>query len=70
VDPETREVLFEGPQREERIWGLQSLTELVDEVRNPIALAPGTYELVFSLGGVRGGSATVEAFEVTDERAA
>lgn len=70
VDPGTREVLFEGPLREERIWGLQSLTELVDEVREPIELAAGTYEMVFSLGGTLGGTVTVEAFDVSDEQAA
>lgn len=70
VDPSTREVLFEGPLRETSIWGLQSLTEVVDEVRDPIPLTPGRYEIVFSLGGIMGGRVEVEAVEAPAEAAA
>lgn len=63
VRPDTREVLYEGPAAERPIWGLQGLTEVVDEVTEPFALQPGSYLLVFSLGGHMGGQAEVEAAE-------
>ncbi len=59
------EVLFEGPVRPELlIWGLQSLTEVVDDVLEPIPLSPGKYSIVFALGGVKGGSIELEAAEI------
>jgi hypothetical protein len=61
VDPESREVLFEGPSREVSIWGLQSWTEITDEVAEPIPLEPGKYLVVFALTGVLGGQMEVEA---------
>jgi hypothetical protein len=70
VHPETREVLFEGPQREISVWGLQSLTELRDEVTERIRLQPGTYLVVFALGGLLGGQVEVEAVEAPAEEAA
>ena len=70
VAPESREVLFEGPQREVSIWGLQSLTELVDEVVRPFPLAAGTYEIVFALNNVLGGKVEVAAAEAPAEEAA
>jgi hypothetical protein len=63
VDPKTREVLFEGPKRTVSIWGLLSWTEFTDEVTEPIPLAPGTYLVVFALGGVQGGQMDVVAAE-------
>jgi hypothetical protein len=69
IDPNTREVLFEGPQHEVLIWGLQSLTEVADEIRAPLELPPGTYAVVFALGGVMGGEFEVEATEVGEEAA-
>jgi hypothetical protein len=63
VDPATREVLFEGPEHFSSIWGLLSWTELSDEVAEPIPLPPGTYLVVFALGGVQGGEIEVEAAE-------
>ena len=69
VDPKTGEVLYESPVREEAIWGLQALTDLRDEVHEHISLSPGQYQIVFSLGGARGGELDVEAFEVADEAA-
>ncbi|HEX2295012.1 MAG TPA: hypothetical protein VHN37_06850 [Actinomycetota bacterium] len=63
VRPDTREVLHEGPSVERPIWGLQGLTEVVDEVVEPLPLDPGSYLVVFSLGGHMGGQAEVEAFE-------
>ena len=69
VDPSTSEVLYESRVREEAIWGLQALTDLEDEVTEHISLKPGQYQIVFSLGGARGGELEVEAFEVADEAA-
>ena len=70
VAPDSGEVLFEGPQREVLIWGLQSLTKLADEVLEPIPLEPGTYEIVFALDNVMGGKLQVEAIEAPAEAAA
>jgi hypothetical protein len=66
VHPETREVYYEGPVSRARIVGLQSATELIDEVTEPIVLRPGTYQVVFALGGQLGGEIDVE---VTDSGA-
>lgn len=63
VRPDTREVLYEGPAVERAIWGLQGLTEVAEEVAEPFALDPGSYLVVFSLGGYMGGQAEVEAAE-------
>ena len=70
VDPATREVLHNSPRVERSIWGLQSLTEVTDEVRSPLELAAGTYLVVFALGGLKGGEGEIEAVEVTREEAA
>ncbi|MFN2587133.1 MAG: hypothetical protein ABR613_03290 [Actinomycetota bacterium] len=61
VRPDTREVLYEGPLAERAIWGLQGLTEVVDEVTEPVPLEPGSYLVVFALGGQMGGQQEVEA---------
>src|SRR3712207_3839110 len=60
VHPETREVLFESGAPIRLIWGLQGLTELTDEIADPIDLEPGTYLIVFALGGLKGGELEVE----------
>ena len=70
VVPDTREVVYEGPRKEVSVWGLQSLTRLTDEIVEPIALTPGTYEIVFSLGNVMGGKLEVEAVDAPEEEAA
>jgi hypothetical protein len=70
IDPKTREVLYQGPAIERSLWGLQGLTRFVSQVRDPITLSPGTYSIVFSLGGMLGGEFPVEAFEVSAEEAA
>ncbi|HEX2196228.1 MAG TPA: hypothetical protein VHJ76_04805 [Actinomycetota bacterium] len=62
VRPDSREVLHEGPLVERPIWGLQGLTEVSDDVADPVPLGPGTYLVVFSLGGHLGGQQEVEAF--------
>lgn len=66
VRPDTREVLHESRVVERAIWGLQGLTEVVDEVADPLPLEPGSYLVVFSLGGQMGGQVDVEAFEASD----
>jgi hypothetical protein len=70
VDPQTREVLHESPAVERAVWGLQGLTELTDEVRVGIPLEPGSYQIVFALGGLMGGEREVEAYEPPAEEAA
>ena len=61
VDPETREVLYESRPRQTLIMGLQAPTELIDTEAEPVGLAPGTYLIVFSLGGLKGGEIEVKA---------
>jgi hypothetical protein len=63
VRPDTREVLHEGPLVERPIWGLQGLTEVADDVAEPVPLEPGSYLVVYSLGGHMGGQTEVEAFQ-------
>jgi hypothetical protein len=70
VHPESREVYFEGPVRSARVIGLQSATEFADEVVQPIELTPGTYQVVFALGGQMGGQIDVEVRELGAEEAA
>ena len=69
VDPKTGEVYYESLREVRLIWGLPSVTDVDSEVAEPIELAVGTYQVVFALGGIKGGEATVEVFEV-DSRAA
>ena len=64
VDPETREVLYEGPQQLALVWGLLSETDFTDEVDPRLRLDPGRYLVVFALGGIMGGQLEVDAFEV------
>ena len=67
VRPDTREVLHESAAVQRAIWGLQGLTDVTEEVADPIALDPGSYLVVFSLGGHMGGQAEVEAFEAASD---
>ena len=69
VDPSTREVLYESSSGEVRVWGLQSWTEFSDTVTEPIPLAPGSYLIVFALGGRQGGEMTVSAAAAVDPAA-
>ena len=69
VQPDTREVLHEGPAREVSLFGLQALTEVVDEVTVPIELEPGSYQIFFAIGGLLGGQFDVEAIEAPAEAA-
>lgn len=66
VRPDTREVLYEGPSVERAIWGLQGLTDVADDVTEPFPLGPGSYLVVFSLGGYMGGQLEVEASDVAE----
>ena len=59
VHPTTREVMFESPPVTRRIFGLQSPTEVVDTVEEALELQPGGYQIVFALGGLKGGEAQV-----------
>lgn len=70
VDPQTREVLYEGPVRELVVRGLLTWTDVADEVAAPFELAAGTYLLVFALDGVLGGQVEVQAAEAPAEEAA
>lgn len=63
VDPTSREIIFEGPERTELMWGLQGLTEVRTEVSASFHLKAGTYLLVFALGGLEGGEFEFEAAE-------
>ena len=69
VVPDTGEVLYASDQSVKLIWGLAAVTDLVDEVAEPIPLSPGNYLVVFSLGGIKGGEVEIEAFEASEEAA-
>ena len=69
VTPEAGEVYYASPQMLRLIWGLPSVTDVATDVTDPIELPPGTYTVVFALGGIKGGEATVEVFDA-DSRAA
>ena len=70
VHPETREVLHEAPGKVRLIQGLPTVTNLSEEIREPLPLQPGPYKLVFALDGVKGAEVDVEAVEVPAEEAA
>ncbi len=67
IDPESREILFEGPTQRILVWGLASWTDVSTPVPGGFPLAPGTYQIVLALGGRMGGEAPVEAVEVPAE---
>ncbi|MDQ4065064.1 MAG: hypothetical protein M3161_03355 [Actinomycetota bacterium] len=69
VVPDSGEVLYASDQAVKLIWGLPSITDLETEVTEPVTLEPGTYLVVFALGGMKGGELEVEAFEATEEAA-
>jgi hypothetical protein len=69
INPESREVFFEGPSRRASVWGLLSWTEFTDTVEEAIPLEPGNYEIVFALSGLLGGRLPVEAAEVPESPA-
>ena len=61
VDPKTKEVLYESRSVTRLIFGLQAPTEITDTIEEPFELAPGTYQIVFALGGLKGGEIDVPA---------
>ena len=69
VQPDTREVLHEGPAQQVSLFGLQALTEVSDEVSVSISLDPGNYQIFFALNGILGGQFDVEAIEAPAEAA-
>ena len=69
VAPDTGEVYYASPTQVRLIWGLPSITDVSTEVTEPIDLPPGKYQLVFALGGIKGGDAEIEAFEVSTQAA-
>ena len=69
VNPETAEVYYESPRATRLIWGLPAVTDVETEVGQPIELPPGTYQIVFALGGIKGGETTVEVTEVDTQAA-
>ena len=70
VKPETGEVFIEGLAKEALVLGLQARTELIDEVTDALPLEPGAYQLVFALGGLKGGEVDVQVVEAPAEEAA
>lgn len=70
VNPQTREVLYESAAVTRRIFGLQSPTEVIDVVDEPFELAAGTYQVVFALGGLKGGETDVPVTSVEAASAA
>jgi len=70
VKPDTGEVFIEGPAKQSLILGLQARTELIDEIPDRFPLEPGTYQLVFALGGLKGGEADVQVVAAPAEEAA
>ena len=70
VKPDTKEVLYESPAPVRSIFGLQSPTEATTVVDEPLELQPGTYQIVFALGGLKGGELDVTVTEVPAESAA
>jgi hypothetical protein len=64
VDKDSREIIWEGPQRNQTTWGLQGATEETTTIDDSFPLEPGSYLVVFALGGVSGGEFDVDAVEV------
>ena len=59
VDPKTREVLYESRAVTRHMFGLQAPTEVTDVVNEPLELPAGGYQVVFALGGLKGGELDV-----------
>lgn len=69
VAPDTGEVYHAAPTKVRLIWGLASVTDVSTEVTEPVELPPGTYKIVFALGGMKGGETEVEVFDVSSQAA-
>lgn len=61
VNPKTREVLYESRSVVRFVVGLQAPTDVTDVVDEPLSLEPGSYQIVFALGGLKGGEMDVVA---------
>jgi hypothetical protein len=59
VNPKTREVLYESRSVIRFIFGLQAPTEVSGVVDEAIELEAGSYQIVFALGGLKGGEMDV-----------
>ena len=70
IDPESREILHEGPAQQRLIWGLQSATEVSERVAGGFPLPAGPCRIVFALGGIIGGEEDLEVAEAPSESAA
>lgn len=70
VNPKTKEVLYESRSAVRAMFGLQAPTEVTEVVSEPVPLEAGTYQIVFALGGLKGGEIEVTAGEATAESAA
>ena len=70
VNPKTKEVLYESKAPIRSMFGLQAPTEVTDVVEEPLELAAGTYQIVFALGGLKGGELDVTVAEAPAESAA
>lgn len=66
IDPATREILHEGPSKQTLIIGLATWTDVTDTSPGGFPLEPGSYQIVFALGGVQGGAVDVEAVAVDE----
>ena len=69
VAPDSGEVFYEALPEVRLIWGLQSITDVPTTVTEPVELAPGTYRIVFALGGIKGGETEVEVYDVASQAA-
>ncbi len=69
VIPDSGEVLYASAQNVKLVWGLAAVTDLSDEVTDPIPLSPGKYLIVFSLGGIKGAELEVQAFDASEAAA-
>jgi hypothetical protein len=69
VAPESGEVYYASPTVTRLIWGLPSITDVESIVDEPLDLKPGTYKLVFALGGIKGGEAEIEVFDIGEAAA-
>ena len=58
---EGRYVIHQSKPRYISVRGMQTVSKEVDRVERPIAMEPGTYDLVFIVEGFRMGSVNIEA---------
>ena len=70
VNPKTKEVLYESRSVVRAMFGLQAPTEVTEVVSEPVPLEPGAYQVVFALGGLKGGEMDVTVGEADTASAA